>query len=33
LPFTIIEILAISTLLSALPHIGRTGGLKSFQTA
>src|SRR6476659_3492520 len=31
LPFTIREILAISTLLSALPHIGRTVGLKSFQ--
>jgi hypothetical protein len=25
LPFTIREILAISTLLAALPHIGRAG--------
>src|SRR5947209_20419753 len=32
LPFTIMEILAISTLLAAPPHIGRTGGLNTLRT-
>src|SRR5437763_8770719 len=32
LPFTIMEILAISTLLSALLRSGRTGGLNTLRT-